>query len=62
MPFATEENLMWGDPVSKDLNPKKEYIAFKIDKNRLASKAILLFQYDLNYNVWLNVGELQKKF
>lgn len=62
MPFATEESLMWGDPVSKDLNPKKEYIAFKIDKNRLASKTILLFQYDLNYNVWLNVGELQKKF
>ena len=55
MPF--EEDDSWGEPIAQDLNPKKNYFALKIDKNRLSEKdKILLFDYNLNYNVWDNVG------
>lgn len=60
MPF--EEDDSWGEPVAQDLNPKKNYFALKIDKNRLSEKdKILLFDYNLNYNIWDNVGLLIKK-
>lgn len=52
----------WGDPVTYDLNPKKKYFGLKIDKNRLSEKdKILLFEYDLNLNIWECIGELIKK-
>ena len=44
------------------LDPNKKYFSIRIDKNRLAEKdKILLFDYDLNYNTWDNVGLLVKK-
>ena len=52
----------WGDDVTYDLDPKKRYFGLRIDKNRLSEKdKILLFEYDLNLNVWKNVGLLIKK-
>lgn len=58
--LAYDDN--WGDEVTYDLDPKLKYFALKIDKNRLNEKdKILLFEYDLNLNVWNNVGLLIKK-
>ena len=52
----------WGDEVAYDLDPKKRYFGLRVDKNRLNEKdKILLFVYDLNLNVWENVGLLIKK-
>ena len=52
----------WGEEVAHDLDPNKKYFSIRIDKNRLAEKdKILLFDYDLNYNTWDNVGLLVKK-
>ena len=52
----------WGDSVAYDLDPKRKFFAVKIDKNRLSERdRILLFDYDLNYNIWDNVGILIKK-
>lgn len=55
-------NEDWGDKVTYDLDAKKRYFGIKIDKNRLSEKGkILLFEYDLNLNIWENVGELVSK-
>jgi replicative DNA helicase len=52
----------WGEEVAHDLNPCKKYFSVRIDKNRLSEKdKILLFDYDLNFNTWYNVGLLIKK-
>jgi hypothetical protein len=52
----------WGEEVAQDLNPQKRYFALKIDKNRLGDKdKIMLFEYNLDYNVWNNVGYITKK-
>ena len=52
----------WGDEVACDLNPKLKYFALKIDKNRLGDKdRIMLFDYNLDTNVWSNVGYIIKK-
>lgn len=52
----------WGDEVAYDLNPEKKYFSLKIDKNRLHEKdKIMLFEYDLNFNTWENIGLLVKK-
>lgn len=52
----------WGGEATYDLDPKRKFFAIKIDKNRLSEKdKILLFDYDLNYNIWDNVGLLVKK-
>ena len=61
---AYDDNLddSWGEPTPIDLNPKKKYFGIKIDKNRLNERGhVLLFEYDLNYNIWNNVGILKKK-
>jgi uncharacterized protein YciU (UPF0263 family) len=52
----------WGDEVMFDLDPKKRYFALKIDKNRLGDKdKIMLFDYNLDYNIWSNIGYIVKK-
>ncbi len=55
-------NDEWGEDVTYDLDTNKKYFSIKIDKNRLSERdKILLFDYDLNFNVWNNVGLLIKK-
>lgn len=55
-------NDEWGEDVRYDLDPKKKYFGLKPDKNRLGSKdGIMLFEYNLDYNVWNNVGQIVKK-
>ena len=59
IPFEDEDTLSWGDPVPLDKN--KRYLACVVDKNRKGEKCILLFEFNLNYNTWLNIGKLIKK-
>lgn len=52
----------WGEEVAYDLDPKKRYFSLKIDKNRLGDKnRIMLFEYNLDYNIWNNIGYIVKK-
>ncbi len=45
--------------IEHELNENKVYYGAKIDKNRAADKSkLLLFEVDLNYNTWVNVGFL----
>ncbi len=60
IPFDGDD-LGWGDPVPLNLNPKKRYLASVVDKNRKGEKYILLFEFNLDYNVWLNVGRLIRR-
>lgn len=49
----------WGDPTISDLDLGKQYFAIKIDKNRAGSKdKIMLFEINLDYNTWINIGQL----
>ena len=52
----------WGDLTSIDLDYQKQYFALKIDKNRGGNKHRMpLFELDLDYNTWVEVGYLVKK-
>lgn len=51
----------WGNPIPKNLDISKKYFAIKPEKNRGGSKSVMpLFEYDLDYNVWDEVGYLIK--
>ena len=52
----------WGEPVTEDLDLSKQYFCIKPDKNRAGSKdKIMLFEIDLNLNIWRNIGYIIKK-
>lgn len=52
----------WGELIVEDLDLKKQYFCIKIDKNRAGDKdKIMLFEFDLNLNIWNNVGYIIKK-
>lgn len=58
--FQTDD--VWGEPFEERLDPNKHYLAVKIDKNRAGSKdKVMLFEIDLNFNTWKNVGWLEKR-
>jgi replicative DNA helicase len=51
----------WGESAYENLNPNKTYYGVKVDKNRGGNKnGIMLFDVDLDYNTWGNVGVLVK--
>jgi hypothetical protein len=51
----------WGESALENLNPNKTYYGVKPDKNRGGNKnGIMLFEVDLDYNTWDNVGALVK--
>lgn len=54
-------DLDWGTPSVHDLDEKKRYYAGVVDKNRFGSKKKLIFEIDLNTNVWTEIGELVRK-
>ena len=52
----------WGEPTECDLDHSKEYFAIVVDKNRGGNKKYIpLFEINLDYNVWDEVGYLVKK-
>lgn len=58
IPF--KQDVYWGE--TEFLDPKKVYYGAKIDKNRAADKSkLLLFEVNLDYNTWENVGVLLQK-
>jgi len=51
----------WGEAVYENLNPNKIYYGVKVDKNRGGNKSsIMLFNVNLDYNTWENIGVLVK--
>lgn len=61
-PYDDELSDSWGEPTLQDLHPEKFYFGIKIDKNRLGERnKVLLFQYNLNFNEWRNIGLLHKR-
>lgn len=61
-PYDDDLSDSWGEPTLKDLNAEKFYFGIKIDKNRLGERnKVLLFEYNLNFNEWKNIGLLQKR-
>lgn len=51
----------WGEPTEEPLMLDKSYLAVKIDKNRAGGKdKVILFEINLDYNTWNNVGYLIK--
>lgn len=51
----------WGDPVVRDLDVNKRYYIGNVDKNRFGQKKKLLFELNLDTNVWVELGEAVKK-
>lgn len=52
----------WGEQVEHILDKNKVYFAMKIDKNRGGNKSLIpLFELNLDYNTWVEVGYLVKK-
>lgn len=51
----------WGDPIARELDQNKRYYVGNIDKNRFGEKKKLLFEVDLNTNVWTELGAVIKK-
>jgi len=55
-----DDTVRWSE--YETLDPLKTYYGAKIDKNRAADKSkLLLFEVNLDYNIWNNVGVLMKK-
>jgi len=58
--YASHE--VWGEPKILPLDQNKKYFAVIVDKNRGGSKQFNpLFEYDLDLNIWKNVGSLIHK-
>lgn len=52
----------WGEQIAQDLDYNKRYFALKIDKNRGGNKNdIPLYEINLDYNTWVEVGKLIRK-
>lgn len=54
-------NLDWGEPSLHDLDESKRYGVAVIDKNRFGDKKKLVFEFDLNKNIWVELGEMFSK-
>lgn len=53
---------IWGDGKPQNLDTDKRYFGLKIDKNRGGNKDFIpLFEINLDYNLWIEVGYLVKK-
>lgn len=51
----------WGDAKPQPLDPNKQYFGMIVDKNRGGSKHLNpLFEYDLDLNLWNNIGSLKR--
>lgn len=50
----------WGDVIVQPLNHSKTYYGCVVDKNRQGEKPVVLFEVDLNKNIWIEVGRLIK--
>jgi len=51
----------WGTKTVHNLDENKRYYCCVCDKNRFGRRCKLLFEVDLDLNVWMEIGELVKK-
>lgn len=51
----------WGENTVHSLDEKKRYYCCVCDKNRFGAKKKTLFEIDLDYNIWIEIGEIVKK-
>lgn len=54
-------NSDWGKPTLHDLDANKRYYIGNVDKNRFGRKVKLMFEVNLDTNVWVEVGEAVRK-
>ncbi len=60
--YKFDDENDWGEPIAYDLPKDKKLFAQIIDKNRLYTRGtVLLYEYDLNKNLWNNIGKLVKR-
>lgn len=53
---ATEDYMRWYNANVKGLDENKRYYFCKVDKNRAGTKPNVLFEVDLDLNIWKEVG------
>lgn len=51
----------WGKETECELKAGKRYYVANVDKNRFGCKKKVLFEVDLDFNTWIEVGELKRK-
>lgn len=51
----------WGNDVVCELKPERRYYVGNVDKNRFGRKVKLIFEVDLDLNIWKECGELVRK-
>lgn len=51
----------WGEPEERYLDFNKRYCIFVVDKNRTGRKTAMLFEIDLDKNIWIECGEVFRK-
>lgn len=51
-------NKDWGKPTTHELDLSKRYYIANVDKNRFGRKTKILFEVNLDFNTWYEVGEL----
>ena len=51
----------WGENTTCDLDLTKRYYIFNCDKNRFGNKLKIVFEVDLDLNIWIEKGILVKK-
>lgn len=51
----------WGEPQRKPLEVGHRYYCANVDKNRFGRKPKVLFELDLDKNIWIEKGELIRK-
>lgn len=54
-------NSDWGVGTVHDLDQSKRYYCGVTDKNRFGSRKKLLFEVNLDYNTWFELGEIVRK-
>ena len=59
--YIKKNDEEWGSDVVSDLSPSKTYYCFVVDKNRSGTKPKVLFEVDLNLNIWTECGELLRR-
>lgn len=59
--YAVITNNDWGTNTKHNLDATKRYYCCVTDKNRFGPKKKLLFEVDLDKNIWTEVGELVRQ-
>ena len=52
----------WGEVIPQPLDNKKNYLIMSVEKNRITgAKPFVLFEIDLDLNIWHDIGIAQRK-